>query len=94
MPAMSCPKCGRNALFHSRRQRTDGLLRLLIFSAVRCRVCGHRHFRINALAVAAMAAVLLALATLVGAGEAAWTHHAQVQVQGPPIASAQVVGSA
>ena len=82
----TCPKCGSSALFQSRRRRGDGLLRPLFFSAMRCHACGYRHFRINVIAVAAVAAVLLS-ATLVGVGEVAWMRHAQQHAL--PIAPAQ-----
>jgi len=84
----TCPNCGSSALFHSRRQRADGFLRLWIFSAIRCHLCGHRHFRVNVFAVAAMVAVVLAAATFVGVGEIATAHHAGLQTR--PIALAQV----
>ena len=54
-----------------------GLLRPLLFSAMRCHACGYRHFRINVIAVAAVAAVLLS-ATVIGVGEVAWMRHAQL----------------
>ena len=82
----TCPKCGSSALFHSRRRRSDGLLRPLLFSAMRCHACNHRHFRINVIAVAAVAAVLLS-ATVIGVGEVAWLRHAQQHAL--PIAPAQ-----
>lgn len=72
---MDCPKCGSAAVFHSRRRRADGLLRPLLFSAFRCHACGHRHFRINVVAVAA--AVLLISAMFIGVGEVIWTRHAE-----------------
>ena len=73
---MTCPVCGSSALFHSRRQRKDGLRRLLFLSAYRCRACGHRHFRVNLIAVATTAAIALVAAALLGAGDIAWTRHA------------------
>jgi len=90
-PRPTCPRCGSNALFHSRRQKADGFLRPLIFSAARCHVCGHRHFRVNPLAIAALAGFLIALVAFVGAGEMAWTHHAGLQSR--PLAQAQAVTS-
>jgi apolipoprotein N-acyltransferase len=52
------------------------VLRSLFFSTFRCHACGHRHSRIDLIAVVAVAAVLLSL-TLIGVGEVVWTHHAQ-----------------
>ena len=59
-------------------------------SVGRCHACGHRHFRINVIAVAAVAAVLL-LATVIGVGEVAWMRHAQHDAL--PIAPAQAATS-
>jgi hypothetical protein len=88
-PKLICPSCGSNAVFHSRRRRADGFLRPLVFSAARCHMCGHRHFRVNPLAVAVMAGFLAALATFIGAGEMAWKHHAGLKSR--PLAQAQTV---
>jgi uncharacterized protein (DUF983 family) len=91
--SMNCPRCGSKAIFHSRWRRGDGLLRPLLFAAFRCHACGHRHFRIDAVAVAVVAAVLLTSAMLIGVGEVVWTRHAQQRSS--PIAQAQaVVGDA
>ena len=89
---MTCPGCGSGALFHSRRRRKDGLLRLLFFSAFRCHACGRRHFRIDLVAVAAAAAVVLTAGAFVGVGEVVLTHHAQLHA--PAVASARAkIGS-
>jgi len=87
--SLSCPYCGSDALFCSRRRREDGLRRLLFFSALRCNGCGRRHFRINAWVLAALVAVALTSAAFIGVGEVIWAHVAQQQA--PPIASAQAV---
>ena len=84
---MTCPGCGSGALFCSRRRRKDGVLRLLFFSAFRCHTCGQRHFRIDLVAVAAVAAVVLTAGAFVGVGELVATHRAQLHA--PAAASAQ-----
>ena len=75
---MTCPGCGSGALFHSRRRRKDGVLRLLFFSAFRCHACGQRHFRIDLVAVTAAAVIVLTSVALVGVGEVVLTQHAQL----------------
>jgi uncharacterized protein (DUF983 family) len=52
------------------------VLRSLFFSAFRCHACGHRHSRIDLIAMVAVAAVLLSV-TFIGVGEVVWTQHAQ-----------------
>jgi hypothetical protein len=83
----------RGSLYYSHRRRKDGLLRLLFGSAYRCYACGHRHHRINPVALAKTAAVLLLLALFVGVGEIVSMH--QEPQQAPPHASTQgVIGNA
>lgn len=88
----TCPKCGSNAVFHSRHRRKDGLRRLLFYSALRCHACGHRYFYINFMSPTVIAVALLALALLIPAaiiGKDTWLHHAQAQT--PPVVSAQAL---
>lgn len=89
----NCPQCGGGALYYSRRRRKDGLLRLMFGSAYRCHACGHRHYRINPVAVATTAAVLLLVALFVGVGEIVGMPR-EPQQAAPHVATQRVLGNA
>jgi hypothetical protein len=62
----SCSKCGSTALRHSRWQRRDGLLRSLVYSAVRCQACQQRQFRFSPWGATVTIAAALLVAFVIG----------------------------
>lgn len=76
---MTCPKCGGSAVFASRWQRRDGLLRPLFWTALRCHACGCRYLRLDRWGAAVTSAVLLASVAVIGIGGVVWKHPALPQ---------------
>lgn len=83
----ACPKCDSSVVRYSRRRRKDGLLRLLFYSAFRCELCGHRHYRFKLLAVAGTVAVVLLITSFFGVANMVSKPYEQPKAQ--PLASRQ-----